>query len=183
MASAGVFAAAVYLRGGRVFVLVRAFVVNDFTVAYVARQLELHAAAGVVPGVAACTGAHEARCCCGCCFDERLDHSGGGVRRQVPADIVARVLAVMGMVCAGFLAFILFTSTAVRPHAAAFSGGGARPEPAAAGPGADFHPPLLCMGYVGFSAFAFAIAALLSGRLDNAFADFAARGRWRRGCS
>ncbi|MBZ3661402.1 cytochrome c biogenesis protein CcsA [Salmonella enterica subsp. enterica serovar Kentucky] len=62
----------------------------------------------------------------------------------------------------------------VRPHAAGLSGGGRDLNPLLQDPGLIFHPPLLYMGYVGFSvAFAFAIAALLSGRLDSAFTRFA----------
>ncbi|MBZ3661403.1 hypothetical protein JT306_18455 [Salmonella enterica subsp. enterica serovar Kentucky] len=92
---------------GAFFVLVHAFVVNDFTVAYVAgnsnTQLPVWyrvAATGGARGLAAAVGA----------ADERLDPAVAVFSRRVPADIVARVLAVMGMVCAGFLAFILFTS-------------------------------------------------------------------------
>ncbi|ECA4315455.1 cytochrome c biogenesis protein CcsA, partial [Salmonella enterica] len=94
--------------------------------------------------------------------------------RPVPADIVARVLAVMGMVCAGFLAFILFTSGPFARTLPAFPVEGRDLNPLLQDPGLIFHPPLLYMGYVGFSvAFAFAIAALLSGRLDSAFTRFA----------
>ncbi|EBU9719958.1 hypothetical protein DM042_22870, partial [Salmonella enterica subsp. enterica serovar Agama] len=88
--------------------------------------------------------------------------------------IVARVLAVMGMVCAGFLAFILFTSGPFARTLPAFPVEGRDLNPLLQDPGLIFHPPLLYMGYVGFSvAFAFAIAALLSGRLDSAFTRFA----------
>ncbi|VFR98935.1 Cytochrome c heme lyase subunit CcmF [Salmonella enterica subsp. houtenae] len=65
MASAGVRLAAVYLRAGAFFVLVHAFVVNDFTVAYVAGNSNTQLP--VWYRVAATWGAHEARCCCGCC--------------------------------------------------------------------------------------------------------------------
>ncbi|QUJ08513.1 cytochrome c biogenesis protein CcsA [Salmonella enterica subsp. enterica] len=79
---------------------------------------------------------------------------------------------------AGFLAaFILFTTGPFATLPATRTRlGGARPEPAAAGPGADFHPPLLYMGYVGGFSVAFAFAhrrALLSGRLDNTVHRFA----------
>ncbi|QCW00726.1 hypothetical protein FGF59_20315 [Salmonella enterica subsp. enterica serovar 1,4,[5],12:i:-] len=106
--------------------------------------------------------------------DERLDPAVAVFSRQVPADIVARVLAVMGMVCAGFLAFILFTSGPFARTLPAFPVEGRDLNPLLQDPGLIFHPPLLYMGYVGFSvAFAFAIAALLSGRLDSAFTRFA----------
>ncbi|SUH00567.1 cytochrome c-type biogenesis protein F2 [Salmonella enterica subsp. enterica] len=75
----------------------------------------------------------------------------------MPADIVARVLAVMGMVCAGFLAFILFTSGPFARTLPAFPVEGRDLNPLLQDPGLIFHPPLLYMGYVGFSvAFAFA---------------------------
>jgi len=93
---------------------------------------------------------------------------------HLPLAMVARVLGVMGLMSVGFLLFILFTSNP-------FS---RLPEPALDGrdlnpllqdPGMVFHPPLLYMGYVGFAvAFAFAIAALLAGRLDATWA------RWSR---
>jgi cytochrome c-type biogenesis protein CcmF len=93
---------------------------------------------------------------------------------HLPLAMVARVLGVMGLLSVGFLLFILFTSN---PFARL-------PEPALDGrdlnpllqdPGMVFHPPLLYMGYVGFAvAFAFAIAALLAGRLDATWA------RWSR---
>ncbi|WP_161970834.1 heme lyase CcmF/NrfE family subunit [Salmonella enterica] len=156
---------------GAFFVLVHAFVVNDFTVAYVAgnsnTQLPVWyrvAATGGARGLAAAVGA----------ADERLDPAVAVFSRQVPADIVARVLAVMGMVCAGFLAFILFTSGPFARTLPAFPVEGRDLNPLLQDPGLIFHPPLLYMGYVGFSvAFAFAIAALLSGRLDSAFTRFA----------
>ncbi len=105
---------------------------------------------------------------------ERLDLAVAVFSRPVPADIVARVLAVMGMVCAGFLLFILFTSSPFARTLPAFPVEGRDLNPLLQDPGLIFHPPLLYMGYVGFSvAFAFAIAALLGGRLDSAFARFA----------
>ena len=94
--------------------------------------------------------------------------------RQLPDVMVARVLAVMGLVSVGFLLFMLVTSNPfwrLLPAAA----DGSDLNPLLQDPGMIYHPPLLYMGYVGFSvAFAFAIAALLSGRLDSTWA------RWSR---
>ncbi len=94
--------------------------------------------------------------------------------RHLPEDVVARVLGVMGFVSVGFLAFMLFTSNPfdrLLPPAP----DGRDLNPLLQDPGMVFHPPLLYMGYVGFSvAFAFAIAALLAGRLDATWA------RWSR---
>ena len=94
--------------------------------------------------------------------------------RQLPERFVARVLGVMGLVSAGFLAFMLLTSNPFErliPPA----DDGRDLNPLLQDPGMVIHPPMLYMGYVGFSvAFAFAIAALLEGRLDAAWA------RWSR---
>jgi len=94
--------------------------------------------------------------------------------RKLPEDMVARVTGVMGLVGMGFLLFMLFTSN---PFLRIFPAPaeGADLNPLLQDPGMVFHPPLLYLGYVGFSVpFAFAIAALLSGRLDAAWA------RWMR---
>ncbi len=94
--------------------------------------------------------------------------------RQLPEEMVARVLGVMGLVSVGFLAFMLFTSN---PFDRLFPVpmDGRDLNPLLQDAGMIMHPPLLYMGYVGFSvAFAFAIAALLAGRLDAAWA------RWSR---
>ena len=94
--------------------------------------------------------------------------------RHLPAAMVARVLGVMGLISVGFLSFMLFTSNPFErldPPAP----DGRDLNPLLQDPGMVFHPPLLYMGYVGFSvAFAFAIAALLAGRLDAMWA------RWSR---
>ena len=94
--------------------------------------------------------------------------------RRLPDEMVARILAVMAMVSIGFLLFMLATSDPfdrLLPAAAE----GRDLNPLLQDPGMVFHPPMLYMGYVGFSvAFAFAIAALIDGRLDAAWA------RWTR---
>ncbi len=94
--------------------------------------------------------------------------------RHLPDRMVARVIGVMGLVSAGFLLFMLLTSNPfdrLLPPAP----DGRDLNPLLQDPGMVIHPPMLYMGYVGFSvAFAFAIAALLEGRLDSAWA------RWSR---
>ncbi len=94
--------------------------------------------------------------------------------KALPESFRIRLISVMGMVSIGFLAFIIFTSNPFeRLIPAALDGRDL--NPLLQDPGMVFHPPVLYMGYVGFSvAFAFAIAALLDGRLDNAWA------RWTR---
>ena len=94
--------------------------------------------------------------------------------KSIPVATVARVLGVMGLVSIGFLLFLLFTSN---PFERLFPSPleGRDLNPLLQDPGLAIHPPMLYMGYVGFSvAFAFAIAALLEGRLDAAWA------RWSR---
>jgi len=94
--------------------------------------------------------------------------------RHLPREMVARVLGVMGLVSTGFLLFILFTSN---PFLRRFPvpADGRDLNPLLQDPGMVIHPPMLYMGYVGFSiAFSFAVAALISGRLDAAWA------RWSR---
>ena len=86
--------------------------------------------------------------------------------RALPMHVVARVLSVMGVVAVGFLAFLIFTSNPFErllPAAAE----GRDLNPLLQDPGMIIHPPMLYLGYVGFSVpFAFAIAALLEGRVD-----------------
>jgi cytochrome c-type biogenesis protein CcmF len=94
--------------------------------------------------------------------------------RHLPTVMVARVIGVMGLVSVGFLLFTLFTSNPFERLLPA-ADDGRDLNPLLQDPGMIFHPPLLYMGYVGFSvAFAFAIAALISGRLDATWA------RWSR---
>ncbi len=94
--------------------------------------------------------------------------------RHLPLEMVARILGVMALISIGFLLFMLFTSNPFErllPAAA----DGRDLNPLLQDPGMVIHPPMLYMGYVGFSvAFSFAIAALLGGRLDATWA------RWSR---
>jgi cytochrome c-type biogenesis protein CcmF len=94
--------------------------------------------------------------------------------RHLPDEVVARVLGVMGLVSSGFLLFTILTSN---PFARLLPvpEDGRDLNPLLQDPGMVIHPPILYMGYVGFSvAFAFAIAALLGGKLDATWA------RWSR---
>jgi cytochrome c-type biogenesis protein CcmF len=94
--------------------------------------------------------------------------------RHLPEEMVARVLSVMGIVSVGFLLFMVLTSN---PFARVFPvpPDGRDLNPLLQDPAMVAHPPMLYMGYVGFSvAFAFAIAALIGGRLDATWA------RWSR---
>ena len=94
---------------------------------------------------------------------------------QLPLLVLARVLSVMGAVGVGFLSFLLLTSNPFARLLPGTPADGNDLNPLLQDPGLIIHPPLLYMGYVGFSvAFAFAIAALLGGRLDASWA------RWSR---
>jgi cytochrome c-type biogenesis protein CcmF len=94
--------------------------------------------------------------------------------RNLPPTLKARVLSIQAMIGFAFLAFIIFTSNPfARLSPAPLDGTGL--NPLLQDPGLAFHPPLLYLGYVGFSmAFSFAIAALIEGRVDAAW------GRWVR---
>ncbi|WP_092619773.1 heme lyase CcmF/NrfE family subunit [Roseospirillum parvum] len=93
---------------------------------------------------------------------------------NLPPGLKARALSVQGMITTGFVLFILFTSNPfVRLAQVPQNGEGL--NPLLQDPGLAFHPPMLYLGYVGFSmAFSFAIAALIEGRVDAAWA------RWIR---
>tara|TARA_R110000851_G_scaffold47521_3_gene115379 strand:+ start:622 stop:2655 length:2034 start_codon:yes stop_codon:yes gene_type:complete len=93
---------------------------------------------------------------------------------NLPRDMVARVMGVMGMVCVGFLLFILMTSNPFERLLPGMPQDGADLNPLLQDFGLVVHPPMLYMGYVGFSVvFAFAIAALMGGRLDAAWTRWA----------
>ena len=95
--------------------------------------------------------------------------------KSMPIDFVARVLGVLGILCAAYILFMLATSNPFDRIVPLPPADGADLNSALQDFGFIIHPPTLYMGYVGFSVvFAFAIAALLSGRLDAAWA------RWSR---
>lgn len=153
--------------------LIYALVTNDFSVAYVANHS--NTSLPVYYRVAAAWGAHE-----GSLLLWVLLLSGWGLAvalfsRSMPDEFVGRALAVMGMISAGFLAFILLTSNPFSRRLPDIPIDGQDLNPALQDIGLIFHPPLLYMGYVGFSvAFSFAVAALMAGRLDSAWT------RWSR---
>ncbi|EIX2164437.1 heme lyase CcmF/NrfE family subunit, partial [Salmonella enterica] len=172
MASARPFAWVLFICVmGAFLILVNAFVVNDFTVTYVASNSNTQLP--VWYRVAATWGAHEGSLLLWVLLMSGWTFAVAAFSQRMPLDIVARVLAVMGMVSVGFLLFILFTSNPFARTLPNFPVEGRDLNPLLQDPGLIFHPPLLYMGYVGFSvAFAFAIAALMSGRLDSTFARF-----------
>ena len=148
------------------------FIVHDFSVAYVAQNS--NSALPLAYRISAVWGAHEGSLLL---WGLVLGLWTGAVSvfsRDVPQAVIARVLAVMGLVSIGFLLFMLLTSNPFERLLPAAADGNDL-NPLLQDPGLAIHPPMLYMGYVGFSvAFAFAIAALLGGRLDSAWA------RWSR---
>jgi len=152
--------------------LVYAFVANDFSVQNVANNS--NSALPLEYRVAASWGSHEGSLLLWVLMLALWSAAVSVFSGHLPEEMVARVLGVMGLISAGFLAFMLFTSNPfdrLLPAAA----DGRDLNPLLQDPGMVFHPPMLYMGYVGFSvAFSFAVAALLSGRLDAAWA------RWSR---
>jgi len=152
--------------------LTYAFVNNDFSVLYVASHS--NSKLPVFYRVAGVWGGHEGSLLLWVTLLSAWSVAVTVFSRRLPLDMVARVLGVMGLVGIGFLAFMLFTSN---PFERLLPGpaDGRDLNPLLQDPGMIIHPPLLYMGYVGFSvAFAFSIAALLGGRLDAAWA------RWSR---
>ncbi|ELQ6151740.1 heme lyase CcmF/NrfE family subunit [Cronobacter turicensis] len=158
---------------GAFVILVHAFVVNDFTVLYVASNSNTELP--VWYRVAATWGAHEGSLLLWVLLMGAWTFAVAIFSRGMPQETIARVLSVMGGINFCFLLFILLTSNPFTRTLPEFPIEGRDLNPLLQDIGLIFHPPLLYMGYVGFSvAFAFAVASLLTGRLDTAWA------RWSR---
>ena len=152
--------------------LISAFVHNDFTVLYVAQHSNT-----LLPlpyRVAAVWGGHEGSLLLWVVMLSLWALAVSIFSKELPDAMLARVLGVLALVTAGLLLFILLTSN---PFERLLPGAeeGRDLNPLLQDPGLIIHPPMLYMGYVGFSvAYAFAVTALLSGQLDAAWA------RWSR---
>ncbi len=148
------------------------FYANDFSVLYVASNSNSHLP--LAYRLAALWGGHEGSMILWVSILALWTMAVTLFAKSLPETFRIRLISVMGMVSIGFLAFIIFTSNPFeRLIPAALDGRDL--NPLLQDPGMVFHPPVLYMGYVGFSvAFAFAIAALLDGRLDITWA------RWTR---
>lgn len=149
------------------------FAVNDFSVQYIVNnsntKLPLHYRLSAV------WGSHEGSLLLWIWLLSLWGAAVAVFSKSLPQEAIARVLAVMGLISIGFLVFIIFTSNPFDRTFPDFPVDGRELNPLLQDVGLIFHPPLLYMGYVGFSvAFAFAIAALLGGNLDTAWA------RWSR---
>jgi cytochrome c-type biogenesis protein CcmF len=154
------------------FCLAYSFVNNDFSVMNVAQNS--NSKLPLEYRFAATWGSHEGSLLLWVLMLATWSVAVSVFSRRLPDDMVARVLGVMGLVSVGFLLFMLFTSN---PFDRLLPGApeGSDLNPLLQDPGMVFHPPMLYMGYVGFSvAFAFAISALLSGQMDATWA------RWSR---
>ena len=152
--------------------LTSAFVRNDFSVAYVTAHS--NTALPLVYRLAGVWGGHEGSLLLWLTMLGVWMLAVALRSRHLPPALVARILGVMGLISVGFLLFILGTSN---PFERLFPvpPDGHDLNPLLQDPGMISHPPMLYMGYVGFSvSFAFAVAALLGGRLDAAWA------RWTR---
>ena len=148
-----------------------AFVVDDFSVAYVAHNG--NTATPMIYKISGVWGAHEGSLLLWVLILNVWSACVAWFSRGVPLAVVARVLGVMGFVSVGFLLFTLMTSNPFErilvPPAE-----GRDLNPLLQDPGLAIHPPMLYMGYVGFAVvFAFAVAAMLGGRLDAAWARWA----------
>ncbi|AKJ41661.1 heme lyase CcmF/NrfE family subunit [Pragia fontium] len=153
--------------------LMYAFIINDFSVIYVATNS--NSQLPVYFRMAAVWGAHEGSLLLWIVLLSLWTGAVAVFSRKMPLDAVARVLSVLGMINVGFLLFVILTSNPFTRALPMFPIDGRDLNPLLQDVGLIFHPPLLYMGYVGFSvAFAFAISSLMVGRLDTAWA------RWSR---
>jgi cytochrome c-type biogenesis protein CcmF len=152
--------------------LAYAFLTSDFSVLYVANNSQL-----ALPDhykFSAIWGAHEGSLLLWILILSAWTVAVGRFSQDLSESFAARVIGVLGLLSCGFLLFTLLTSN---PFERIFPApvDGADLNPLLQDPGLAIHPPILYTGYVGFSvAFAFAVAAMLSGHLDKEWA------RWTR---
>jgi cytochrome c-type biogenesis protein CcmF len=152
-------------------ILAYLFLVNDFTVAYIATNS--NSAMPWYYRLSAVWGAHEGSLLLWVLLLSIWSTAVALMSKRLPAESVARVLAVLGLLSLGFYLFVLLTSNPFDRTLPYFPVDGRDLNPLLQDIGLIFHPPMLYMGYVGFSvAFAFAIAALMEGRLDSAWAKW-----------
>jgi cytochrome c-type biogenesis protein CcmF len=152
--------------------LTHAFIVHDFSVLYVSQHSNL--LQPLLYRISGVWGSHEGSLLLWTLILAIWTAAVAVYSRSLPSVLMARVIAVMGMISIGFLAFMILTSN---PFERIFPAplDGRSLNPLLQDPGLAIHPPMLYMGYVGFSvAFAFAVAALIGGKLDATWA------RWSR---
>jgi cytochrome c-type biogenesis protein CcmF len=153
--------------------LTHGFISDDFTIAYVA-----HTSNSTLPlhyKITAVWGGHEGSFLLWVMIFSTWTVAVALFSKAIPIKMVARVLAILGMVAIGFYLFMLLTSNPFERLLPFYPVDGRDLNPLLQDFGMIIHPPMLYMGYVGFSvAFAFALAALISGQLDSTWA------RWSR---
>ena len=156
-----------------IFILGYSFVIDDFSVRYVAGHSNSH-----LPyyfKISAVWGGHEGSLLLWVFSLTAWTMAVAQFSKNIEQVFIARVLAVMGMISVGFIAFTLLTSNPFERLWPNVPMEGRDLNPLLQDIGLIIHPPMLYMGYVGFSvAFAFAVAALMSGKMDAAWA------RWSR---
>ncbi|MDA0652130.1 MAG: heme lyase CcmF/NrfE family subunit [Proteobacteria bacterium] len=152
--------------------LMQSYIVSDFSVANVAANS--HTLKPLLYKISGVWGNHEGSMVLWVSILALFGLAVAQFGDNLPPSLKARVLAIQGLIGAAFLSFILFTSNPfLRLDPAPLEGMGL--NPILQDPGLAFHPPFLYLGYVGFSmAFSFAVAALIEGRVDPAWA------RWVR---
>jgi len=165
-------------RGQLLFIVIAyaclsySFLVNDFSVRYVASTS--NTALPLIYKISGVWGAHEGSLLLWALLLSAWTVVVSIFSKSIPKIMLARVISVMGMISVGFISFMLFTSNPfIRLFPAPIDGRSL--NPLLQDFGLAIHPPMLYMGYVGFSvAFAFSIAAMIDGKLDAAWA------RWVR---
>ena len=149
------------------------FAINDFSVQYVVNNS--NTTLPIYYRLSAVWGSHEGSLLLWIWLLSLWSAAVALFSKRLPQEAVARVLGIMGIISVGFLLFVLFTSNPFTRTFPDFPVDGKELNPLLQDIGLIFHPPLLYMGYVGFSvAFAFSIASLMTGKLDTAWA------RWSR---
>ena len=149
------------------------FAVNDFSVQYVVNNS--NTTLPIYYRLSAVWGSHEGSLLLWIWLLSLWSAAVALFSKHLPQEATARVLGIMGIISIGFLLFVLFTSNPFNRTFPEFPVDGKELNPLLQDVGLIFHPPLLYMGYVGFSvAFAFSIASLMTGKLDTAWA------RWSR---
>jgi cytochrome c-type biogenesis protein CcmF len=150
--------------------LISCFVTNDMTVAYV--QEHSHHLLPFIYRVGAAWGGHEGSLLLWC-----LILSGWSLlflifaRKDIASHAFTKIILLLGLISAGFISFLFFTSDPFRRIFPQVPAAGDDLTPILQDPGLIFHPPILYLGYVGFAiAFAFAICALIEGKLEKSWA-------------
>ena len=156
-----------------ILILAYSFVIDDFSIKYVASHSNTH-----LPyyfKISAVWGGHEGSLLLWVFSLTAWTMAVATFSKNIEQEFIARVLAIMGMIAVGFIAFTLLTSNPFDRLWPNVPMDGRDLNPLLQDVGLIIHPPLLYLGYVGFAvAFAFAVAALMSGKMDAAWA------RWSR---